>query len=369
MKSVKTTLVFGIVFFGSISVGNTATIDAKDVQLSSGWDVETVFNQTFAQIRDLDTSRADQSSEIYHLQMGNLLRDDAIQQAEKKGTTALLGVAQNGSDIIKLQQDQDTQNQVISGVDKEAKLAGALADTADKKADTALQGVVQNGSTIIALDKKTDKAESDAVLADAKAEEAKKSAVSAKGIADLATVKAGIAQSTADHALISATNADNKADANSQLIGSNTKNINENRKALSSKVENTTFKTDQDRQDADIANVQTQAKDNSGKLANHESRITRLESQNNARFSSVERQQNEDRKEYRAGIAGVGAIAGLHYVDTDNAVAVGAANFKDAQGYAMGYRHKFSENIAATMSASGTSNGDEVMAASASIGW
>ncbi|WP_062779461.1 YadA C-terminal domain-containing protein [Kluyvera intermedia] len=292
MKSVKTTLVFGIVFFGSMSIGNTATIDAKDVQLSSGWDVETVFNQTFAQIRDLDTSRADQSSEIYHLQMGNLLRDDAIQQAEKKGTTALLGVAQNGSDIIKLQQDQDTQNQVISGVDKEAKLAGALADTADKKAD-----------------------------------------------------------------------------ANSQLIGGNTKNINENRKALSSKVENTTFKTDQDRQDADITNVQTQAKDNSGKLANHESRITRLESQNNARFSSVERQQNEDRKEYRAGIAGVGAIAGLHYVDTDNAVAVGAANFKDAQGYAMGYRHKFSENIAATMSASGTSNGDEVMAASASIGW
>ena len=59
----------------------------------------------------------------------------------------------------------------------------------------------------------------------------------------------------------------------------------------------------------------------------------------------------------------------MHYVDTDNAVAVGAANFKDAQGYAMGYRHKFSENIAAAMSASGTSNGDEIVAASASVGW
>lgn len=187
--------------------------------------------------------------------------------------------------------------------------------------------------------------------------------------------------------------------------------VNANTQALAGKVDKSIFDADQDRQDhalqyasdkatqafntgayaqslavdaqtvaaankAAVANVQsrqqaqeTTIQNHSAQLANHESRITALESQNNAKFSSLENQQNEDRKEYRAGIAGAASLAGLHYVDTDNAVAVGAANFKDAQGYAVGYRHKFAENIAATLSTSGTSNGDEIVAASASYGW
>ncbi|MEB6618578.1 YadA C-terminal domain-containing protein [Enterobacter roggenkampii] len=187
--------------------------------------------------------------------------------------------------------------------------------------------------------------------------------------------------------------------------------VNANTQALASKVDKSIFNADQDRQDhalqdaydkatqafntgayaqslavdaqtvaaankAAVANVQSRQQtqeatiqNHSAQLANHESRITALESQNNAKFSSLENQQNEDRKEYRAGIAGAASLAGLHYVDTDNAVAVGAANFKDAQGYAIGYRHKFAENVAATLSTSGTSNGDEIVAASASYGW
>ncbi|WP_448885328.1 YadA C-terminal domain-containing protein [Citrobacter telavivensis] len=125
-----------------------------------------------------------------------------------------------------------------------------------------------------------------------------------------------------------------------------------------------------------VANVQTKQKAQDGviqthttQLANHETRITTLENQNNSRFSSMEKQQNDDRKEYRSGIAGAASIAGLHYVDTDNAIAVGAADFKSEQGYAMGYRHKFAENVAATVSYAGTSDGDSVVAASASLGW
>jgi ECM component-binding autotransporter adhesin len=87
------------------------------------------------------------------------------------------------------------------------------------------------------------------------------------------------------------------------------------------------------------------------------------------RIKSVEDQQSNDRKEYRAGIAGAISISGLHYVDTDNSVAVGAGSFKDAQGYALGYRHKFSENVAATVAASETSKGDTAFSASAAIGW
>lgn len=125
-----------------------------------------------------------------------------------------------------------------------------------------------------------------------------------------------------------------------------------------------------------VTNVQTKQKAQDGviqthttQLANHETRITTLENQNNSRFSSMEKQQNDDRKEYRSGIAGAASIAGLHYVDTDNAIAVGAADFKSEQGYAMGYRHKFAENVAATVSYAGTSDGDSVVAASASLGW
>lgn len=87
------------------------------------------------------------------------------------------------------------------------------------------------------------------------------------------------------------------------------------------------------------------------------------------RIKSVEDQQSNDRKEYRAGIAGAISISGLHYVDTDNSVAIGAGSFKDAQGYALGYRHKFSDNVAATVAASETSNGDAALSASAAIGW
>ncbi|MCM7559796.1 YadA C-terminal domain-containing protein, partial [Enterobacter roggenkampii] len=240
-----------------------------------------------------------------------------------------------------------------------------------------------NGQAIIDTNTRVDKAESDAVLAGAKA--------------DTALTDATGAKAAADHAEITATNANSKADANTQT--------------LASKVDKSIFNADQGRQDhalqdasdkatqafntgayaqslavdaqtvaaankAAVANVQsrqqaqeTTIQNHSAQLANHESLITALESQNNAKFSSLENQQNEDRKEYRAGIAGAASLAGLHYVDTDNAVAVGAANFKDAQGYAVGYRHKFAENIAATLSTSGTSNGDEIVAASASYGW
>lgn len=329
--SATAVFVFGIVFSGATFA---ATISTDDVVDSLGW-TQTQINQQNADREeanrvDIGTNRTD----IINMRDENLLRDDAIKSATDK-------------------------------------------------ADAALQGVMTNGQAIIDTNTRVDKAESDAVLAGAKA--------------DTALTDATGAKAAADHAEITATNANNKADANTQ--------------ALVSKVDKSIFNADQDRQDhalqdasdkatqafntgahaqslavdaqtvaaankAAVANVQSRQQtqeatiqNHSAQLANHESRITALESQNNAKFSSLENQQNEDRKEYRAGIAGAASLAGLHYVDTDNAVAVGAANFKDAQGYAIGYRHKFAENVAATLSTSGTSNGDEIVAASASYGW
>ncbi|MEG6290622.1 YadA-like family protein [Enterobacter bugandensis] len=315
--SATAVFVFGIVFSGATFA---ATISTDDVVDSLGW-TQTQINQQNADREeanrvDIGTNRTD----IINMRDENLLRDDAIKSATDK-------------------------------------------------ADAALQGVVTNGQAIIDTNTRVDEAESDTVLAGAKAE--------------TALTDANGAKAAADHAEITATNANNKADANTQ--------------ALASKVDKSIFNADQNRQDqalqdasdkatkafntgayaqslavdaqtvaaankAAVANVQSRQQtqeatiqNHSAQLANHESRITALESQNNAKFSSLENQQNEDRKEYRAGIAGAASLAGLHYVDTDNAVAVGAANFKDAQGYAIGYRHKFAENVAATLSTSGTS--------------
>lgn len=104
---------------------------------------------------------------------------------------------------------------------------------------------------------------------------------------------------------------------------------------------------------------------NSTLAASNSQRLDSVES----RQKSLEQQQSNDREEYRAGIAGAVAISGLHYTETDNSVAIGAGDFKNAQGYALGYRHKFSQNVAATMAASETSNGDAMFSASAAIGW
>ncbi|EPF0042788.1 YadA-like family protein [Enterobacter hormaechei] len=99
--------------------------------------------------------------------------------------------------------------------------------------------------------------------------------------------------------------------------------------------------------------------------ASNSKRLDSVES----RQKSLEQQQSNDREEYRAGIAGAVAISGLHYTETDNSLAIGAGDFKNEQGYALGYRHKFSQNVAATVAASETSNGDAMFSASAAIGW
>jgi len=347
--------VFGFVFAGSMNTANAAEVNVNldDNVNNPGAHIQIQgTDKTAYNLDNIEGSNIKQDGQIYNLQ-GDIDRaNTAINKAQDTANTAQDGVNANtqANAILNQKVDDNKADQTIT--DNKQNI---LIDNTNNKADAALQGVITNGQAIIDTNTRVDKAE------------------------------------------LTATNANNKADANTQ--------------ALAGKVDKSIFDADQDRQDhalqdasdkatqafntgtyaqslavdaqtvaaankAAVANVQsrqqaqeTTIQNHSAQLANHESRITALESQNNAKFSSLENQQNEDRKEYRAGIAGAASLAGLHYVDTDNAVAVGAANFKDAQGYAVGYRHKFAENIAATLSTSGTSNGDEIVAASASYGW
>lgn len=357
MKYLNTTAiaVFGFVFAGSMNTANAVGVNVNldDNVNNPGAHIQIQgTDKTAYNLDNIEGSNIKQDGQIYNLQ-GDIDRaNTAINTAQDTANTAQDGVNANtqANAILNQKVDDNKADQTIT--DNKQNI---LIDNTNNKADAALQGVITNGQAIIDTNTRVDKAD------------------------------------------ITATNANNKADANTQ--------------ALASKVDKSIFNADQDRQDhalqdaydkatqafntgayaqslavdaqtvaaankAAVANVQSRQQtqeatiqNHSAQLANHESRITALESQNNAKFSSLENQQNKDRKEYRAGIAGAASLAGLHYVDTDNAVAVGAANFKDAQGYAIGYRHKFAENVAATLSTSGTSNGDEIVAASASYGW
>ncbi|MEB5979511.1 hypothetical protein E3V94_12100 [Enterobacter sp. AD2-3] len=347
--------VFGFVFAGSMNTANAAevNINLDDNVNNPGAHIQIQgTDKTAYNLDNIEGSNIKQDGQIYNLQ-GDIDRaNTAINKAQDTANTAQDGVNANTQANAILNQKIDDYKADQTITDNKQNI---LIDNTNNKADAALQGVITNGQAIIDTNTRVDKTD------------------------------------------ITATNANNKADANTQ--------------ALASKVDKSIFNADQDRQDqalqdasgkatqafntgayaqslavdaqtvaaankAAVATVQSRQQtqeatiqNHSAQLANHESRITALESQNNAKFSSLENQQNEDRKEYRAGIAGAASLAGLHYVDTDNAVAVGAANFKDAQGYAIGYRHKFAENVAATLSTSGTSNGNEIVAASASYGW
>lgn len=87
-------------------------------------------------------------------------QDESIKSYDLDDIDKIKGdVGSNATSISILRGDLDAEarNRVdeINRVDGEAKLAGALADTANQKADTALLGVVQNGSDIIKLQNQT----------------------------------------------------------------------------------------------------------------------------------------------------------------------------------------------------------------------
>lgn len=270
------------------------------------------------------------------------LTNGALQQTDDKAQAAIDGVKTNVADIDNLKTDKadvaSLNNEIKQRQTDVANIIQDQRDTATKQATTDA-----NQSALIS--------------------DAANVAANATTTANSATTVANNATTVANAATTSAMAAQDKADvAYSTGVYAQQQAVDAATVAAANKAAVANVQAKQKAQDTAIQN-------HAAVLSNHETRITSLENQNNARFSSLENQQNQDRKEYRSGIAGAASIAGLHYVDTDNAVAIGAADFKSEQGYAMGYRHKFAENVAATVSYAGTSNGDSVVAASASLGW
>ncbi|EGW0579051.1 hypothetical protein JGH65_004221 [Salmonella enterica] len=115
-----------------------------------------------------------------------------------------------------------------------------------------------------------------------------------------------------------------------------------------------------------------QQQDNTDQILSHSRAIASNRDaiqQNSQKIDRLQSQQDTDRKAAKAGTANALAVSGLHYVDTDNSIAIGAGTYEGQNAGSIGYRHKFSQNVAATIAASQDSNGGTGAAASLAIGW
>ncbi|CNK81784.1 YadA-like family protein [Yersinia aleksiciae] len=92
-------------------------------------------------------------------------------------------------------------------------------------------------------------------------------------------------------------------------------------------------------------------------------------SQTASRLDTLQSQQDEDRHAMKSGVSNALAVSGLHYVDMDNSIALGAGSYEGGSAIALGYRHKFSENMATTLAASQDNNSGTGVAGSFAVGW
>lgn len=151
MKSAISVVVLGIVLTGYTDIARAAIVSTDDVQDHLGWTQTQLNQQIYDQIQDNYDRTSNVNSAVITMKQENVFRDDAIKTAGDKADQALQQNVVNGSDIITLHSDVGNLAANVSNVDREAKLAGALADTANQKGDAALKSVATNGNTIISI--------------------------------------------------------------------------------------------------------------------------------------------------------------------------------------------------------------------------
>lgn len=86
---------------------------------------------------------------------------------------------------------------------------------------------------------------------------------------------------------------------------------------------------------------------NSKQLANHEARITDLEANNKTNFNKLQNQQNKDRKEFRAGVAGAIALTQIPQTPQDHTAGFGMAvgTFNGENALAAGVSARVTQNL------------------------
>lgn len=96
-----------------------------------------------------------------------------------------------------------------------------------------------------------------------------------------------------------------------------------------------------------LAHTNKQVSDHSKQLANHEQRLKDLESNTPTNFNKLQDQQNKDRKEFRAGLAGSYALSSIPQAPQGHSVGfgMGAGTFNGQNAVAAGVSARVSENV------------------------
>ncbi|MDO2438693.1 YadA-like family protein [Enterobacter nematophilus] len=354
VKNAVAAFVFGVIFTGSMNVTQAADVN---VNLN-----DNVFNSgTFIQIHgtnntayNLDIMKAEnvtQDGQIYNLQGDRDRMQDEINVSKNNINT-------NANDISSLQTS-------VSGVDQEAKLAGALADTANKKGDAALQGVLTNGAAItnietintlqdgrlLALENAPKPTNGVDGKDGAKGDKGDTGATGAQGVAgingrDGANGKDGQDGAKGDKGDTGATGAQGVAGINGR-DGANGKDGQDGKDGKNGVMTTVTRTQVDTATQAKVATNSQAVTAEAQELLATKQTLQALNNNTNQQFKSLREEVDNNKKEANAGISGAMAMAGLPQVQTNQRVmfSAGGATYNGESALAVGASVNFNEHM------------------------
>lgn len=321
VKNAVAAFVFGVIFTGSMNVTQAADVN---VNLN-----DNVFNSgTFIQIHgtnntayNLDNMKAEnvtQDGQIYNLQGDRDRMQDEINVSKNNINT-------NANDISSLQTS-------VSGVDQEAKLAGALADTANKKGDAALQGVLTNGAAITNI-------ETINTLQDGRLLALENAPKPTNGVDGKDGAKG-------DKGDTGATGAQGVAGINGR-DGANGKDGQDGKDGKNGVMTTVTRTQVDTATQAKVANNSQAVTAEAQELQATKQTLQALNNNTNQQFKSLREEVDNNKKEANAGISGAMAMAGLPQVQTNQRVmfSAGGATYNGESALAVGASVNFNEHM------------------------
>ena len=318
-KSAVSVVVVSVVLAGSFDVARAAVISTDDVQDSLGW-TQTQINKQFGDQTQGNYDRiSNVDGDVIKIKQENLLRDDAILLAGNKAGQALQQNVVNGSNILTLQNDVGNLKGDISNVDREAKLAGVLADTANKKGDAALTGVAANGNAIITVERING-------VQDSRLDALEKAPKATNGI----NGKDGAKGDKGDTGAQGAAGLKGKDGVTTTVTKMQVDTVTQAKVVKNSQTITTTA------QDLQATKQTLQAINNNS----------------NQQFKSLHDEVDNNRKQANAGISGAMAMAGLPQVQTNQHVmfSAGGATYNGESALAVGASVNFNANVIAKVS-------------------
>ncbi|EMN1411717.1 YadA-like family protein [Enterobacter cloacae] len=306
-----------------------------------------------------------QDGQIYNLQGDRDRMQDEINVSKNNINT-------NANDISSLQTS-------VSGVDQEAKLAGALADTANKKGDAALQGALTNGAAItnietintlqdsrLATVEATNGIQDGRLLAlenapkptngvdgkdGAKGDKGDTGATGAQGVAgingrDGANGKDGQDGAKGDKGDTGATGAQGVAGINGR-DGANGKDGQDGKDGKNGVMTTVTRTQVDTATQAKVATNSQAVTAEAQELQATKQTLQALNNNTNQQFKTLREEVDNNKKEANAGISGAMAMAGLPQVQTNQRVmfSAGGATYNGESALAVGASVNFNEHM------------------------